>query len=1047
MNRNKVLLAMVIALVLATSGIISAQTITGTILGTVTDKTGAVLPKATVTISNTGTGLTRSAVTDEQGRYEARALPVGNYEVKVELSSFGTQVRQLPLNVGAEVGLNFSLEVGTVQQQVQVTSEAALVQTSSAEVAALVDQRMIQELPLNARDVQQLATVQPGVQSQAAYNGLYGANISVRGARPEQNKYLLNGIDASTSFGTSPVSAANIMMGVEGLEEFKVMSSDYSAAYGGKQGGVVTMVTKSGTNRYHGSLYEFHRDSALDAQDYFAVGGNPPLKRDQFGASLGGPIRKEKTFFFVNYEQFRQRMSLSDVGVVPTDRARAGYVTTAGKETYVGLTSSMAPFMALIPHSNGPVLKGDPNLAYFYSSPNQGIDERYGTIRVDHRLTNKDQFWAVVTGDWSLSGTPEPNPNFEAFNYRNKKLFSAEDVHSFSNNLLGDFRFGLNKNYYFDETTAIVPVDKSLYVAANPYVTPSGRGAFESIGFGNGMTGMANTGNAPVWYNHTGLEWDAEFSYMAGAHTWKIGGNYSYSMDDGSYSAVQARGEITFQTLQSFLAGSADLANVILPGSDPTRNFRSSMASAYAEDSWRVSRNFTLSMGLRWEALLSLNEARGKFANLRGGPMDPTPTVGNPILIAQKNNLAPRFGFAWDVTGDGKTSVRGGAGIFYNQINPFSLRESSNNAPITVQVSLINAPFPNVFSAIVPTNITPDFGAIQFRPETPLLYSYHASFQREVAWKTVVSASYIGSRGRNLPSGAIVNSDFGNRLLPQTLPNGQLYWPAGLTRPNPNFGRIGYDEFVFGSSYNSMQLQAERRFAAFTFSGNYTRASCWADNSGELNTALGNGGGPGVMQYARNLSSGYGPCAFTSVNSGNILSTWSLPGQHLKGVVGSVVGGWRWSTITSFQSGLPFNVSTGFNRSRQNIGTSALGDRPNWAPGCNASNAIVGRITEWFNPQCFVLPDAGYLGNVPAMALRGPGLFTSDWSLAKDFGIKESKRVEVQAQLFNIFNHPNFAVPAAALWSNANSRRGTAGIITRDVVAMRQMQLGIKFAF
>jgi hypothetical protein len=1050
------LLLLAVVLVVSTGLPAKAQTVTGTILGVVTDKTGGVMPGVTVTAKQTATGFTRSSVADDKGRYEIRAIPIGPYEVSAELEGFTKQTKGVQVTVGAEVGMNFALEVGGLQQTVVVTAEAPVVQTSSTEVGALVDQKQIQQLPLNARDIQQLAVLQPGVQSQAAYNGLYGANITVRGSRPEQNRYLLNGVDASTSFGTSPVSAANIIMGVEGLQEFKVLSSDYSAAYGVKQGGVVNMVTKAGTNAFHGSAYEFHRDKALDSKGYFDTAGVPPLKRDQFGASLGGPIIKGKTFFFLNGEMFRQRLALSPVAVVPTARAKQGYIYDgAGNETAVTIAPQMVPFLALLPDPNGATAAG-PGLGYYYSNPLQIVDESYITGRIDHRLSDSDQIWAVYTGDWSKSTTPEANPNFAAFLIRNKQIGSLENVHTFSSHLLNTTRLGVNRNYYFDETTAVVPIQKSMYVAENPFVTPSSRGAFESIGFGNGMSGMASTGNAPVWYTHTGISLDTEFSYVKGAHTLKAGGSWLYAIDNGSFTAVQARGEITFDTWATFLAGVATRANVILPGSDPTKQFRSHTISTYVEDNWRASSRFTASIGLRYDLLASLKEARGKFSNLVGGPTDRTPTVGSTVLTAQKTNFAPRLGFNWDVLGDGKMSVRGGGGMFYNLINPFSLRESSNNVPITTQYSLNNVPFPAVFTNLNVGALVPDFGAIQSHPKTPVLYSYHASVQRDIGFRTSFTLSFVGSEGRNLPSGTIVNSDFGNRVLPTS--TNPYYWAPGGTRPNPNFGRIGFGEFIFTSSYQSLQASIERRVGTgLGFSANYTWSKCMNQGSGELNTGLGNGGGPGVFQYAADPSTGYGPCSFTSTHAASFTTTWDLPGKSLKGVAGAVLGGWRWSTITTLQSGYPFNVTTGFNRSRQNVTSSGLGDRPNWAAGCDANSAIIqnpaigaigsGTPVVWFNRDCFVMNDAGYLGNVSAMALRGPGLFTSDWALAKAFTFASGKRIEIQAQAFNVTNHVNFRVPAAALFTNATTKNANAGKITATVTAPRQVQVGIKFSF
>ena len=456
---TRALLAVCVVLALGASAPLSAQTVTGTIMGTVTDNTGGVVPGVNVTAVNTGTNFNRNHITDEKGRYELRQLPIGPYDVSVELQGFKKQVRKLQLTVGDEVEINFAMQIGGVEETVMVTADAPIVQTSSAEVGALVDQKQIQQLPLNARDIQQLATLQPGVQSQSAYNGLYGANISVRGSRPEQNRYLLNGVDASTTFGTSPVSAANIIMGVEGLQEFKVLTSDYSAAYGVKQGGVINMVTKAGTNGFRGSGYEFHRDDSTESRNFFNPNPKPPpFQRDQFGASLGGPIRKGKTFFFTNYEQFRQRLGLTYVGTVPTDRARQGFLPAAGGgEIQVPIAPQMLPFINLFPHGNGPVLSDGFTQQYF-SSPQQAIDEKYVTARIDHQLSRNNQLWGVYTGDKSTSNTPEANQNFSTFSYRDKHIVSVENAHTFSDHLLNSTRVGYNRNWYFDETTAVVDI-------------------------------------------------------------------------------------------------------------------------------------------------------------------------------------------------------------------------------------------------------------------------------------------------------------------------------------------------------------------------------------------------------------------------------------------------------------------------------------------------------------------------------------------------------------------------------------------------------------
>lgn len=1035
-------------LTLAVGAPARAQVTTATILGTVTDESGGVLPGVTVTATQTATGQVFTVVTDGSGRYRVPQLSIGPYEVRAELAGFGSQVRRAQLTVGSEVTVNFSLGVGGLKETVEVTTEAPIVQTTSTSVGALVDQKQIQQLPLNARDIQQLATLQPGVQSQSAYNGLYGANISVRGSRPEQNRYLLNGVDAGTTFGTAPVSAANIIMGVEGLQEFNVLTSDYSAAYGNKQGGVINMITKAGTNTFSGSAYEFHRNDTFDTKNYFDQGEKPEFQRDQFGVSFGGPIVRNRTFFFTNYEQFRQRLGLTHVGFVPDARMRQGFLpdpANPGQEIFVGVNPRMVPYLALYPMPNGANL-GNGTGEYF-SNPEQSIDERYLTVRVDHRLSDKDSFWVVFTGDWSNSLTPEASEAFGAHSARDKMIGSAQNSHIFNSNFVGSVRLGVNWNRYLDENDPLVDIDPSMYVGPDPFLTPSGHGQFPGIDVGN-LSALAGTGNGPVWYDHLGLSLDAEFNLTHGAHAWQFGASWKRSADDGSYIAEQARGETLFDTVEDFLRGQASRVNIVLPGSYGRTDFRSQLASAYVEDSWRASSRMTLNLGLRWEALLQMDEAGGKVANLRGGPTDSAPTIGNPILVGEKTNFAPRLGFNWDVFGDGRTSLRGGGGIFYNQLSPYSLREMTNNIPFTTQVSILNAPFPNVYDAYSPATTPPDFAIVEYKPKTPALYSYHLAFQREIGARTSATVSYVGSQGRNLPTGTIVNNDFGNRLVPEVLADGTYFWPEGLQRPNPNFGRLGYGQFIYESTYNALQLSVERRVTeGLAFTGNYTWSDCIDDVSGELNVAVQNTGAGNVLQYSRDPKSGRGPCSFTSVHSGNITTTWDLPGRNLGGIAGAIFGGWRWSTITTMQAGLPFNITTGFNRSRQNVAGNSLGDRPNWAPGCNADNVITGNINQYFKPECFELPPPGFLGNVPARALRGPGLFTSDWSITKAFRLSGNQRIEVQAQVFNITNRANFAVPVGRIWINATRPNINAGRITRTVTSGRQAQFGVKYIF
>ncbi len=1061
-----------------------AQTVTGTILGVVSDNTGGVMPGVTVSVKNTDTGFSRSEVSDDKGRYALRSLPTGPYEVVTELQGFKKSLKKLQLTVGVEAVVNFSMEVGGVEETVVVTAEATVVQTNSSEVGALIDQKMIQELPLNARDLQQLAVLQPGVQNQGAYNGSYGNNITVRGSRPEQNRFLVNGIDAMTAFGTSPVSRANIIMGVEGMQEFKVLSSDYSAAYGNKAGGVITMITKGGTNAFHGSAYEYHRDSATDSKGYFDTKGVPKLKRDQFGASAGGPIISGKTFFFVNFERYDHKKNLTVTANVLSDRARAGYVTSGGVETFVGVNPVMTGYLALIPTAN----RGgtaDPNIGLYSSNPLQTIKENYLTARVDHQLSAKDQIWAVFTADWSDAITPTTNDFYAAGGKNKRYIASLENVHTFSAHLINSTRIGMNYNQVFDLPRILstnVPAQSAInniYITPDPFYTPD-----HSVGMPpslsiDGVTDAGGNGDGPRWATQYVYSIDTEFTWTKAAHSLKFGGNFSYSYNDGDYEDNNRRARLAFSNgaagcpagtlgITEFLAGTCAQISIVKPGGIGRRVYVSPNVSAYVEDTIRATKNFTATLGLRYETLLYLREKFGNTANLRTGPLQTTGAdVGNPLVKPDHTNFAPRVGLNWDLTGDGKTSLRAGGGIFYSQISTFSLQETSNNPPVNTQINLLNITMPLNLTAATGSAVA-DFGVIQYQPKTAHLYSYHAALQRELPLRSSVTISYVGSIGRNLPGGNIVANNWGNRRFGQLItspdPAGNqvsrwYFDPTTPANPNPNYGNVGYDQWIFTSKYNSFQASLARRSPdGLSFGLNYAYSKCWDQLSGENNRAVTNTGASNVLQYSRDPNSGYGPCSYVSVHAAAFQTNWALPGQNLKGAAGAILGGWRWSTITTIQSGYPFNVTTGFARALEQAAGVNSSERPDWAPGCSASsmniqNPVIGALGSgtpilWFKTDCFALQPQYTTGEVPARVGVGPGLFTTDWSLNKSFRFGNGMRLEVEVQMFNVTNTQNFGTPAANLWQNANTRRvATAGYITRTVTDARQMQFGIRFVF
>ena len=1033
-------LAFLVAAGLASSA--WAQSTMGTIVGVVTDSTGGVLPGVTVTIKSQETGFTRIAVTDERGRYREGQLPVGRYEITADLSGFQPQLRRnQEVTVGGEQVSNFSLAVGGIQEALEVTGEAPIVQTTSAEVSALVDAQMLRSLPLNARDIQQLAVLQPGVQQNNYHN--FGTQMVVSGTRPEHNRYLLNGVDMTFTFTTAPVSAAGVIMGVEAVQEFKLLTSDYSAAYGEKAGGVMNTVTKSGGNEFHGSGYEFFRNDAFDARNFFDRGAIPPFDRHQYGASLGGPIQRGKTFFFTNFESFRQRLGLSNLAIVPDQRARLGFLpdpANPGQEIFVGVAREVSPYLALIPAPNGRTF-GD-GTAQFFSNPPQKVDENFWTIRVDRTLTSKDNLSGVYTGDWSEEFTPTQNPNFaDARNY-NRQIASVENVHTFGSNFLNTTRVGLNKSWYFFRTDTTVDVDRALYFVPDPFYAPTDKGQFGLITI-SGLKGLAETSTGvnitPRWFNYWMSSLNSDFNYNHGAHSFGFGVSYKRTLDNAVVANPNSRGSFNFLGLRSFLEGRPATFAVYVPGeSQLERDWRHHLVGTYIEDHIRMNPRLTLNLGARYEVLFGPSEKNGLISNLRGGVLDGNPTVGEPYFKQPRNLIAPRLGINWDPFGNGRTSVRAGGGIFYDQINNwYYFLLAPGNAPFARNVTVANPPFPNALAVIPPTSPR-DFGAIEYEPRPPTKYSYNVTLQREIGKRTSAMVAYVGSQSRHLGRGQNENL-----FYPQIV-DGQYFWPAGLTdRPNPAFRSINRIQFDATSSYNSFQTTVERRVGAgFAFRTNYTFARCEDDLSDEFGGGALNGGAS--LQYVRDRTSSRGPCSFNNDHSLNLTTTLDLPGNNLAGWRRAVLGGWQWSTITTAQSGVPFELSLGFHNSRQ--GELGAGpDRPDQVPGCDP---IIGTPERYFDPTCFTIPAPGFLGNQKSRSLRGPTLFVTDWAVAKNVQMTSGRRVELRLETFNVLNRANFSVPTGrTLFQPSGARIGSAGIVTRTVTPSRQVQLGIKYVF
>ncbi|HLI30304.1 MAG TPA: carboxypeptidase regulatory-like domain-containing protein, partial [Terriglobia bacterium] len=647
-----------------------SQVAGGTILGTVSDPSGAAIPNVSVSIKNVATGVVRSVATDSAGFYSVPNLLPGPYAVTASAKGFTTLVRSgITLSVGQTLQLNLTLQVGAISQQVQVTGAAPLVQTATSSVSEQVTGTTVRQLPLNGRDWAQLATLQPGItsvrnQSQVgtvAFGDVnrvlrgFGNQLSVSGTRPQENTYRVDGININDYTNGAPGSVLGDLTGVDSIQEFQVLTTNYAAEYGRTSGGVINAITRSGTNQIHGDAYEFLRNSNLDAANFFDNFNNvtkPAFRRNQFGASLGGPIKKDKTFFFFNYEGLRQTLDTTQTNQVPSLNARNGILSSGT----VTVSPAVQPFLAFWPTPNGPILPPGDTALYFVVTPQVGT-ENYYSARVDENISEKDTLAGSFYYDHSSLTEPDSLNQVTSLNSNSRPFGSLEETHTFSPTVVNTARVGFNRNYGVSTTTnAINPLANNPALGSAP-----GRPApFISVPgiqtFDGGLGGFPNFEEG--WNSYQFYD---DVFWTHGAHSVKFGGAVE-RMQLNDRFAVAENGRFSFGSLASFLTNQPLFYEVDLKHAE--RGFRQTLLGAYAQDDWRYRPNLTLNLGLRYEMTTNPTEVHNLFAFLRtmnASQLDvASPFVNNPTLT----NFEPRVGFAWDPTHKGKTAIRGGFGMF-----------------------------------------------------------------------------------------------------------------------------------------------------------------------------------------------------------------------------------------------------------------------------------------------------------------------------------------------------------------------------------------------
>lgn len=1016
-------ISIAVAILLITIGVAAAQGTTGAITGFVTDESKSALPGATVTIKNTETGQSRVLTSDEQGRYRADALAPGKYAVSVELSGFRTaQYEDVNLTIGQASVLNVQLQIGGISEKVIVTGDATLVATRQSSVTALVDQQQIRELPLNGRDFSQLTLLQLGVTAspstaQAVDRGM-GTQVSVAGARPNQISYQLDGTDANTQGNGSPGSAAGGLLGVDTVREFQVLVNNYSAEYGRSSGGIVTAVTRSGSNTLHGSAFEFNRNSRFDSRTYFDDPSKdiPELKRNQFGGQVGGPILKDRTFFFGSYEGLRQDRGLTTIATVPSHATRARS----------DISPVTLPYLLLYPEPNGPETATTGQYSVQTTAPTK---ENYALGKIDHTLSRNQSLSVRYSWDKASVANPQAIPIWTLFTGTNSESIVGEHKWVMSGSLLNVAKVAWNKAFEKTDNVAGQTLSPSLYFV------PGTRFGTMAV---SGLTSLGPDTQSPTFVDLKSAQIIDNLTWSHGAHTVKTGFSLTHFMNDQD-SSFDYGGSYTFTSLENFVQNRPGSYEGQAIGSSTARRWRQNLIGLYAQDDWSATRRVTLNLGMRYEFITVPHELDGKEAHMpdlqaaavtAGGPI-----FQNPSL----KNVAPRVGVAWDMTGDGKSVLHGGVGYFFEPILGNVYRAYGNRTP----------PYYNSINPSSPTFPNPPtvggtallrLDLLQYDLKNPYRVQYNATFQRELPGRTVVTAGFVGSRGYN----QIRNLEY-NEAIPIVQADGSYFWPVGSTRRNPNFGSMRVRTTDGLSWYKGLVLGGTRRFSE----GLSMQASYTLGKSQDLGSqAVGSGDFDNSFQpaYSFDRFSNKGLSDFDIRHNFVYNATWELPfGRSATGLARGLAYGWQLSGILTLRSGVPFSPVLGFDRARVLPRSGGAGQRPDLVAGCSL-NPVLGGATLYFDPACFALPAAGTLGNVPRNTIIGPGYESLDMAIFKNFAFGQGKRLQFRAEGFNVGNRVNFGLPAATVF-NAAGLVGNVGQITSIVGTARQFQFGLKLEF
>jgi hypothetical protein len=998
-----------------------AQVAGAMLKGTVTDATGATVPKAQVSITDVATGIAHNVTTDASGTYSAANLRPGDYQVRVTATGFSVEVRSgITLTVGAQQVLDIALRVGQMSQVVEVAGEAPTVELASSEISAEITSATVRELPLNGRSWTSLATLQPGVSqinTQPSFtvgadrgNRGFGAQISVSGSRPQMDNYRLDGVTMNGYSNAAPGSVTGEKLGVDAVQEFSVISTNQGAEYGRTAGGVVNAITKSGTNQFHGTGYEFLRNSALDARNFFddPTTPIPPFRRNQFGASAGGPIIKDRTFVFGDYEGVRQYQGHSIVNTVPSLAARGGTLTYKGATadptlfqsgcTPTGVTDqctvpvdpSVAKYLVFYPLPDDPT-KNSGNTGTSTFVQNQIVHEDFVTVRVDHKFSDKDSIFGTIVWDRTPYTTPDGMNNVLLGDFTKDQMDIVEWTHAITPTFVNSARFGFNRQRADVDygVSAINPAAADIGLGANP-----GRTAAQVQGLGGGIPLMTGgVGANPIYfYRWNSFQYYDDAFFTHGKHSIKFGGSVE-RMQLNATGLSNPNGVFTFTgKLQSFLTNQAAKFNSGIGSTLHSRAYRQTLFGVYLQDDWRIRSNLTLNLGLRYETVTVEKETTGQTAVLYN-PADLTAhcgilatncgAVGAMYQNPTHRDFQPRVGFAWDPFHNGKTAVRGGFGVFDNLPLIYQFTGMEILAAPFFQLGSVKTAAGSFYTGIPSLSGNPkSFRSAYIENKMPRNYvmQWNLNIQQQITPSVTAFLGYVGNHGVHMP----LRIDDYDIVLPTLTPAGYL-WPkvdvlgsvyggacqetdpeadpapgcAPAARLNTNFGSIRGMFYSGSSIFHAFEAGVTKKMThGLQLQGAFTWSKSIDDSSGTGYADQFSNSMSSLVHFDNRLLRGV-----SDFNIGRTLvinGIWQVPtAKSLNAFVGGLVNGWQVQSIFKVSDGIPFTPTFATGGDPLGLNSSDDWDYPNRLTGSGCNSLVnPGNPVHYVKTDCFAVPTA-----------------------------------------------------------------------------------------